>query len=43
MLLTIDQIESVVCRWLSVPKGKQLPELQTYRERFMFQIPAQRY
>jgi len=29
MLLTPDQIESVVCRRPSFPKRKQLPELQT--------------
>ena len=43
MLLTPDQIDSVVCRWLSVPKRKQLPELKTYRKRFTFQISAQQY
>jgi hypothetical protein len=43
MLFTSDQIESVFYTWLSVPKRKQLPQLQTYRKQFMFQIPVQQY
>jgi hypothetical protein len=43
MLLLPDQINSLFCRWLSVPKRKQLPELQTFRKRFTFQILGKQY
>jgi hypothetical protein len=43
MVLLPDQIDSVVCRWLSVPERKQLPELQVYRKWFPFQMAAKQY
>jgi hypothetical protein len=43
MVLLPDQIGSVFYRCLSVPKKKQLPELETYRKRFTFQVPEKQY